>query len=92
MSAYCIAVQFSINVWCVTEDVDYQFILDEIIKASLIFLLGSPILSLNMLNHQDQVRELETTVKKNKRAVHEHKQLVLKDLNPKICSSLMLFL
>jgi len=64
MSAYGIAVQFSINVWVVTEDVDYQFILNEIIKASLIFLLGFPILSRNMLNHQGQVRELETTEKK----------------------------
>lgn len=64
MSAYRIAVQFSMNVWFVTEDLDYQFILNEIIKASLIFLLGSPILSLNMLNYQDQVRELETTARK----------------------------
>lgn len=55
-------------------------ILDEIIKTVLIFLPGSPLLSSNMLNDQDQLRELgnaavkETEAKMNyrKRVVVEH--------------------
>jgi len=53
------------DVWFVIKDVNYQFILNEIIKTSLIFVSDSPLLSLNMLNYlMDHVRELENAVAK----------------------------
>jgi len=39
------------DIWFVIKDVNYQFILNEIIKTCLIFVPDSPILSLNMLNY-----------------------------------------
>lgn len=58
-------------------------ILDEIIKTVLIFLPGSPLLSSNMLNDQDQLRELENAVVKETEAKMNYRKREVIDLNPK---------
>ena len=54
-----VCMEISMKVWFVIGCVYYQFSLSEIIKTLLICLPDSPLLSSNMRNDQDQVKELE---------------------------------